>query len=305
MIKKMIKRICNSLGFTIARIPLQPSDGLIKTRIGKFELFINGTHALPYYLIKYPQYSSNLPRLVNKLRDKYPELTLLDVGANIGDTVALVRSICCCPIICFEGNDNYFKLLQTNISQFDNVNAYKCFLGEKNEIINGYGEANKGTLKIVDNALGESIEIVTLDQFFKLFPLNSTAKIMKIDTDGFDLKIIRGALNYISTIKPVLFFEYDKEYLAAVGDDGISTINLLENLGYNMIIFYDNYGRFILSTDLSNHLLIEQLDNYIEDKNGGFEYYDICVFHAVDSDFACKFVSYEMTLQKNGFVEMV
>jgi hypothetical protein len=39
---------------------------------------------------------------------------------------------------------------------------------------------------------------------------------VKIDTDGFDLAVIRGGLAWIDARKPVLFFEYSVADLAAM-----------------------------------------------------------------------------------------
>ena len=58
-------------------------------------------------MMAYPQYSQNLPRLVGLVASKYPRPGLIDVGANIGDTVRFVRAVDDTPVLCIEGNEDY------------------------------------------------------------------------------------------------------------------------------------------------------------------------------------------------------
>jgi len=227
-------------------------------------------------------------------------LILIDVGANVGDTIALVRSQEYCPIVCIEGNINYFNILDQNIHQFEEVYAFLQYLGEKNETIHVKTESPlAGTQRIVPASSADLIEVITLDNFLEMNSNFRYAKLLKIDTDGYDLKIVRGALKYIADVKPILFIEYDRVFLSDIGDDGISTLQILEKLGYDKILFYDNFGRFILSAEMTDHLLIEQLHDYIEGKKSAFPYYDLCIFHAADSNIADEFISEEMLFRKS------
>ena len=99
--------------------------------------------------------------------------------------------------------------------------------------------------------------------------------------------------------KPVLFLEYDRFLLSNVNDDGLSTLFMLENIGYETIIYYDNFGRFMLSAELSNKELIEQLHFYTDDKKSAFHYYDICVFHQQDKQLANDIIKTESSFFKS------
>ncbi len=292
MIEKLLKKIFASLGVNVRRISRKSSDQIIKTRVGKFDLWINETHPLPQYLKSFPSYSSNLPRLVALVKEKYPNLILIDVGANIGDTVALVRSSVDCPIICIEGDTKYYSLLEKNMVEFEDIRLYQTFLGEMNSEVRAHGKNQDGTTRIVpsDNRV---LRIASLDTLYHDQKFTS-AKVIKIDTDGYDLKIIKGAKNYINEVKPIIFFEYDRLLFEEVGDDGISTLNMLEEFGYVLIFFYDNFGRYILSTKLSDHDLVLELHDYIKEHKGAFPYYDVCLFPSSDQDIAEKFKKNEM-----------
>ena len=141
MLKRTFKLLFNMIGYQINRIssPIL-SDKLISGKIGNFNIFLNNSHALPGYLQQFPHYSANLPRLASKVKEKYQDLIMIDVGANIGDTVALVRSVSDFPIVCIEGDDFYFNILKKNIEQFNNVSAFQFFLGEHDKTIAGKKE---------------------------------------------------------------------------------------------------------------------------------------------------------------------
>lgn len=302
--KNFIKNIFNKFGFQISRLPYKGGDPneMMKIKIGKYQILLNGNHQLPDYM-KNPYYSTNLPRLAMTVKEKYNNLMMIDVGANVGDTVAFVRNKSYFPIVCIEGDNDFFKILKTNLKNFKDTYAFQHILGEKNDKIKAELKKNEGsseTARIYNSNLPNTtklLEVITLDSFMKINSNFNKSKLLKIDTDGYDLKIIRGGLEYIKKTKPILFFEYDTVFLDEQNDDGISTLKTLENLGYNDLVFYDNAGKFILSTKLSNHLLIKQIHNLI-DKNyrTPFPFYDIVLFHAEDSDIAKKFIDDEMKL---------
>ncbi len=50
------------------------------------------------------------------LHMKYPDLTFIDIGANVGDTVVLLRALGAgSPILCIEGDDRFFAILSKNL----------------------------------------------------------------------------------------------------------------------------------------------------------------------------------------------
>ena len=305
MIKNFLKYCFTKLGFQINKLPKpngNPNE-LITAQIGKFNLLLNRNHSLPGYLKALPHYSKNLPRLATQIKQKYTDLILIDIGANVGDTVALTRSECDCKIVCIEGNEFYFDVLKKNLQQFKDVFAFNIFLADEEKNIAGNVEMAGGTLKIVSNKNSteqNKIQLTTLDNFLTQNSNFKTAKLLKIDTDGFDMKVMRGGINYIAETKPILFFEYDRTLLEGENENGLHTLYMLEKLGYENALYYDNYGRFMLSAELKNHSLIEQLHYYIEEGKSAFRYYDMCLFHKDDTDIYNDFVKKEIAFFKQN-----
>ncbi len=300
VIKNKIKNIIASFGYEISRLPMDEiSDKTVSKKIGKYNLYMREDHKLPIFLKHLPYYSKNLPRLAFELKKKYNNLGMIDVGANIGDTVALVKSECDIPIYCIDGDGDFFELLEKNIKQFKDVKVYKQLLGEKKEVIKAVLTKNIETARIQHGKSGNdttSVSIIPLDKLVEENKEIGSSKLLKIDTDGYDMKIIRGSFEYIKNTKPVIFLEYDPLFFMEQGEIGVDTLLQLEDLGYGDIVFYDNLGKLILSTNLSNHLILRQLNNYIDQSSRTpFPYYDIAIFHSEDKDIAKSFIESEMS----------
>lgn len=259
-------------------------DPLIMKDIAGFPLAMRYSHELPFILKTFPKYSSNLARVVNCVKHKYEDLKFIDVGSNIGDTVALLRKESEFPILCIDGNSAYYELLQQNILSFREVYAVQTYLGETNESIPASSVDKGGTAYLKkSNSLKSTIHIRTLPEILKEYPFFSLAKMIKIDTDGYDGKILRGATKFLAAAKPVIFFEYDPFLLAQQNDDGISLFKILRKEGYVHGLLYDNFGEFMCSADLNNMILIQELHCYFS-RHEGRRYLDICFFHSEDDD---------------------
>jgi len=150
----------------------------------------------------------------------------IDAGANIGlQSVRLAQKFN--HVHSFEPTSVNYDCLINNIKNFSNVRAYKTGLGEREEstIIKLPAESNNcGAFSIVDfndNAepvLTENIEILPLDRF-QLSP-----NFIKIDTQGFELFILKGA---VVTLKnnPVLIIECEKKKDKHLITEFLSKIN--------------------------------------------------------------------------------
>ncbi|MEO8887422.1 MAG: FkbM family methyltransferase [Mucilaginibacter sp.] len=256
-----------------------------QVQVGNYSLLANGIHPVEDNLKYNKYYSRNLPRIAKYLESKYPTYGIIDVGANIGDTVALIRSHGVKQhIYAVEGEPTYVGMLKQNMGLFKDVTVFETFLGEATHRLDGGTEVTDGTARLNKNS-GTQIQVTKLDDLATENNLQNI-KLLKIDTDGFDFKILRGSLGFIKEQKPVIFFEYDAVYLEEQGENGTDIFASLHNLGYNTALFYDNYGKLLLSLTIDNTATITQLYNYMRKKESAFPYYDVCVFHKNDEGLA-------------------
>jgi Methyltransferase FkbM domain len=125
---------------------------------------------------------------------------------------------------------------------------------------------------------GTSIAFETLDHCLAAYADNNAIGIFKTDTDGYDIKIIKGASAIIDKHHPVIFLEYDRVLFEKNGDEGINFFSFLKDHGYNGAVFYDNYGKLICATKIAEAYTIQSLHSYIKNNKGNFEFFDIMLF---------------------------
>lgn len=277
-IKKLILTFIRLLGYDLVKIA-KPLHSHEIFKVGNYELLYPEGHDFPQIFHHYPQYARNLQLIISNLFKYNPDLMMIDVGANIGDTAVLVKQIADIPILCIEGDDKFIPYLEKNTSSMHNISISRTFLGDdsnNNKKLNKF--YHEGTMRLVKDEIGDTLNLFTLDDILKDFPQFINARFLKVDTDGFDYNVLKGASNYLQRVKPVIFFEYDREFMENINENGLNVFPYLESLNYSQLIFYDNYGRFILSTDIKNLHLIRQLHNYIDKKYAAFPYFDICAY---------------------------
>ncbi len=272
----------------LSRMILKFGDPLVKYNIAGFDLLIPFSHTLPILLREHLLYGSNLSRIAKYIKDKYQNLTFIDIGANIGDSVAILRKEAEFPILCIEGNDKFFSILEKNAALFSDICIVKSFVGKDNQIVKetNIAEGGGSAYLIKDTGSQNTIEIKKLLNILEDYPSFLQSKMLKIDTDGFDNNIIRGAEIFISKIKPVIFFEYSPWHLTQQGDDGLSIFDYLRNHNYFDLLIYDNLGYLMLSATTNDSNLLKDLHLYFLKflSRTKERYCDICVFHKEDTE---------------------
>ncbi len=293
--RKIIRQLLNKAGYDIIKVNVHndsKAGQIKKVKVGKFMIDMPGNN-VQISTYKYrPDANDLLGTLSTCVAKKYPSLCAIDIGANVGDTIAVIKSAIDIPVIGIEGDPVSFKFLQSNTRQFSQVTVLQQFLGDKKQTLQVELEKSGwNTTLIPTENKGQELSLKTLDEVLEENQLaTQNIKILKVDTEGFDTIIIRGATSLIQKQSPVIFFEYNKTNMEAIGEDGMSTLLSLEKYGYHSVIFFDNYGRYMLSTPINQYELIRQLHHYSDDNHSQVGYYDVCLFHESDNDIAKKFI---------------
>jgi FkbM family methyltransferase len=296
-----IRKLANKLlaPFSVALVTAEKPQWLRKkivtAQVGRYSIQVPGISPIVTHYSRYPDYTGHLGRVALLLKKKFPNLAAIDIGANVGDTACIIKSAVDIPLLCIEGDDLTFDFLEKNIQQFQNTTAHKMFLGEKTEMIAAHLDKDgwNATLKPDKADTAPKIKIVSLDEFLAGQPNVDKYKLVKIDTEGFDCSIIRGAKNFIQQTHPVITFEYNRDNMEAIGEKGLDTLAMLASFGYSQIIFHDCDGRFFCPTSMSDQMLIGDLHDYADGKHGAIYYFDLTLFHESDSDVAQAFVKTE------------
>ncbi len=173
---------------------------------------------------------------------------VFDVGANVGQSVKKFRSVFPrCIVHSFEPSPSTFGVLKNELLAFENVHLCNCALG-----------ATPGKLPFFENTfsdmssflpLGASgwgtiaqetlVDVQTVDEFCKTKNV-SRIDVLKLDTQGYDLEVLRGAENmlthsnvglvYLEIIFPGMY-----EELPSFSD----IYQFLASKGFRLVSFYD------------------------------------------------------------------
>ncbi|MFC1680390.1 FkbM family methyltransferase [Pseudomonadota bacterium] len=281
-ISSLVNYLLTYLGLRVVKV--SKPDSRVKPRWANNLKFPND-HPLPEILGLFPNYQTNLANIAELVSLKYPEAGVVDVGANIGDTAALIRSVSNQPIVCVEPDSLYYKYLESNSSTMNDITLCKCLLSDSCGIAsdNYKVEHGNGTMRLIPG--GENkITASTLDELISDLGVSYPIKLIKVDTDGFDLKILRGGIVYIKSEMPVLFFEYDPSYLVTSDLQYKETIQKLFHLGYQFVVIYDHLGRLLLWDNKSVVELVDQIDQYLRYEKRLLAYVDVCFISNQDAD---------------------
>jgi len=287
-----LNRLLEKFGLRVVRL----SCPIVRTatlpmKIGKFDLLVPPQNPLYETYRDNPKYNSELGRVASSVHTKYPEMVSVDVGANIGDTAAIIRSVCPAPIVCIDGDEKVGLILNENVRKLGNATVVQVYLSDSREEKyvriekNGW---NNTLLPVSGKEPGKKICFMPLDDAIKDLDLHRV-KLLKIDTEGFDARVLRGSQNVLKIGRPVVIFEYNRENLTPLAEDGLSIFCHLRNHGYHSALFWDARSRFMLGTSLNDMDLIEDLHNYVDFREqplGYITYLDVGIFHECDQDLA-------------------
>jgi FkbM family methyltransferase len=257
------------------------SETVIK-KIGSRELEMDSSHLLPQYLEQYKLYDRALPYIGKILKDIDGYLTVIDIGANIGDTVALMSEKASGKYLCVEGDPKFLPFLKNNIKKImeSEIEISENYCSdEDSESEQLQVESQNGTAKLVTSKdkTGVKIQLKRLDTIIKENPTFEKSNLLKIDTDGFEINILKGAFGFLKKAKPAVHIEFTPDFYKSLNQDPIELINVLVKLGYRKALFFDNFG---LPTEIINLSDLEKVKALISKIDySSIYYFDILTIH--------------------------
>ena len=143
---------------------------------------------------------------------------VIEVGAHIGSHTVILSDICKDGVVyCFELQKLIFQLLNANLllNTCKNVYTYMEAASDENKI-ESVGEidyqnmtkfnSGLGSLNAVRQYQGYPINIISLDnKFSKIKKLD----LIKIDAEGHEVSVLKGAKELIKKFKPLILTEFD------------------------------------------------------------------------------------------------
>ena len=186
---------------------------------------------------KYPIVEIFIERIYTKFKEFTPKSgeIVVDIGAQYGDYAILCRKYYQAKVFTFEPLRSNFKIIKNNIkvNKLNNgIIAYNVAIGDRRKTVQisfsgdmmnslGKGEKQNTTVKTLDS--------------YRLKP-----NILKIDVEGFEMDVLRGAIETIKTYHPKIILEVHTKALKE------QCIKFLSGFGYKVV----HYERIMRPKDI-------------------------------------------------------
>ena len=170
--------------------------------------------------------------------------SIIDIGANLGYYSVILGKLLkpSDKLFAFEANPLVIEMLDKNIAinnLQDNIKVFNCALSDMNDqklklylpLRAGSSAASLGKLHPDDK--NNLIEILTrrLDDVDQIRNLDRIS-LIKIDVEGAELSVIKGALETIRKNKPVIFIELLRKWSKIFGYHPNDVLRILQEIGY-------------------------------------------------------------------------
>lgn len=198
-----------------------------------------------------------------------PGAVVIDVGANLGQmTLSYAKSPSTSRVYAFEPTDYAFAKLQANLELNPELRrkvvATKAFVSDEPAAVaelTAYSSWPVGARPAADQTThpvhggvvmpASCTPSVTLDEFVEQEQL-TRVDLIKIDTDGHELQVLRGARHVIRQHRPAIVFEWGQYILRERGVDPADFFGFFEefdcrlvNLANRHLVTPENYRREI------------------------------------------------------------
>ncbi len=279
---------------------LLAGDPAVRVVVDGSELVMPLSHDLPIHRARHPEYSRNLGTVAAALHETRPGAPIVDVGANVGDSVAIIRAqVPNASILCIEGDVQFLPYLHHNVRGLTGVEVAPVYVRHSVESDAGTMTVVRvgGTASLVEQAGEGSVDAVTTRSLAAILadhPDFEHPGLLKLDTDGHDADILLLAESMLAEARPVVFFEFDPSMASDVGGaDPHRALAMLARRGYRRALMFTNTG------DLAGVLEVDAWESGVPIMSAEIgpgwpvAYFDVCVFSPAHLDVADEVVRRE------------
>jgi FkbM family methyltransferase len=178
-----------------------------------------------------------LTYLRDQFKDKMQDSHFIDIGANIGNhTIGLQNCFLHCHA--FEPNPRTFRLLKANTAEKANVTCYSVALSDvAGEADFDLDFVNSGKSHIVASELANTVALnaslikVKTEKLDIILDPYPRIGFIKIDVEGHEMEVLRGATNILREQKPPLLLEV---LASEIHGGRAACLDFLRDIGYDI-----------------------------------------------------------------------
>lgn len=266
-------------------VNLRLPDKAVRRTIRGVEMTLPRRHGLPHFARPGSPYAENLVDLARLIAEKEGTVCVLDVGANVGDSALFVLDQAPASVVCVEPDPQWQSYLETNVGALDNVVVEPSVLvaPEAADVSLAIVHQDVGTSQVQQSADGTGLPTITTDELLVRFPELADVRLVKSDTDGYDVMLVPALARTFLPSKPVLFFEFDPRPTALATPDLVPNDiwATLVDLGYESAVIWDNGGSLIGPAPTAE---LEERSAVLEltPEARGYGFWDVAVAHKDD-----------------------
>ena len=173
------------------------------------------------------------------------KLCLLDVGAHYGIFSLVFAKRPNTVALAFEPSSSTYEMLRYHqqANPDCNIKPFQLALGASEGKLKMQQDGTHLVAVSTEGSIPETIlevDVTTIDTFVQQH--NIVPDVMKIDVEGFELNVLKGASAFLSQNNPLIFLEVHPTFLEENGDSVDELINFLFKFNYR---FYDGNHKLI------------------------------------------------------------
>lgn len=239
---------------------------------GRF-LTVPAEHPLAAILIEFPQYNRPLGLAVEALalsRTDNSALVIIDVGANVGETIAVIedRNPGLPSYLCIDADQDILQLCALNHTGNSRVQVKHCYIGEDEGAavsLQDDGRSNPSIKSAADDQSEGNAgyrRLVRLDTVAGPFAeAQGRISLIKIDTEGYDFSVLRSAPRLLDKYKPAVYFEWFPKLISDLGEEVWSGFEYLATFGYRHFVFFTGRGDYYCKVSEPDRLFLRSLSS--------------------------------------------
>jgi FkbM family methyltransferase len=276
----------------VARANLKALSPLLKTvgsghtvmsKVYGHTMTMPSEHPLAGIMLAYPQHNRPLALSAVAVAEFSPQgvpLAVVDVGANIGDTIALIEQWKpgIYSYLCLEPEPDLAEICRMNHGDNKRVTVRRSFIGEDEGAtvkLEDDGRANPMTTISGTEAGADVDQLVRLDTLAIPFAKeHGRISMIKVDTEGYDFSVLRSASKVLREYAPGLYFEWYGDVLRKAGEDVYSGFEHLMSAGYRHFVFFTAFGDYYCNCTDPDRRFLHGLMSAAE-ANPGVFYFDV------------------------------
>lgn len=255
---------------------LWPNRPVVR-EVSGVKMLLPWSHRVPDFTRFDPAYAENLFGLAALLAEPAP-LVVVDVGANIGDSLLPILHRVDARVLAVEPDPKYLPFLYHNIEGDSRVTVEPSLVAVPDQEVRAPVRIG-GTTTFVGEPDAGSIPTVRPEELITRHPEFAATRLIKSDTDGFDVQLVPALARAFSASIPVLFFEYDHRASTAAGNDAMDFWPALRDLGYTECAVWDNGGHPL------GRMTLEQAEERarVEQPSSPGIFWDVAAVHRDDA----------------------